>query len=201
MNAETNGIDLAVVKQPQVAVLGGHRVRMLARPVGRRATLRGRRRSRPVARTGHHHRQRRDRRDIGQEQSQRRRSARRHSGGDTSAPESTGSGPRVGEPLELLALHRPRAAKTAPPSRPRRDHVGAEPRGALVAGRLGPDRPIGHRLPPPARPARAADVGAVSVGGTLELAAVIEQVTGVQLTPSVVRRLLRERLGWSVQRP
>jgi Winged helix-turn helix len=30
---------------------------------------------------------------------------------------------------------------------------------------------------------------------------VIEQVTGVQLTPSVVRRLLRERLGWSVQRP
>jgi transposase len=29
---------------------------------------------------------------------------------------------------------------------------------------------------------------------------VIEQVTGVQLTPSVVRRLLRERLGWSVQR-
>jgi transposase len=30
---------------------------------------------------------------------------------------------------------------------------------------------------------------------------VIQQVTGVQLVPSVVKRLLRERLGWTVQQP
>lgn len=31
MNADTNGIDLAVVKQPQVAVLGSQRVRTSVR--------------------------------------------------------------------------------------------------------------------------------------------------------------------------
>jgi hypothetical protein len=30
---------------------------------------------------------------------------------------------------------------------------------------------------------------------------IIQRMTGVQLAPSVVRRLLRERLGWTVQRP
>jgi transposase len=30
---------------------------------------------------------------------------------------------------------------------------------------------------------------------------VIQRVTGVQLVPSTVRRLLRTRLGWTVQRP
>jgi transposase len=30
---------------------------------------------------------------------------------------------------------------------------------------------------------------------------VIERLTGVRLTPSPVKRLLRDRLGWTVQRP
>jgi hypothetical protein len=30
---------------------------------------------------------------------------------------------------------------------------------------------------------------------------VIERLTGVRLTPSPVKRLLRERIGWTVQRP
>jgi transposase len=34
-----------------------------------------------------------------------------------------------------------------------------------------------------------------------QVAEVIEQLTGVRLTPSPVKRLLRDRLGWTVQRP
>jgi transposase len=34
-----------------------------------------------------------------------------------------------------------------------------------------------------------------------QVAEVIERLTGVRLTPSPVKRLLRERLGWTVQRP
>jgi transposase len=34
-----------------------------------------------------------------------------------------------------------------------------------------------------------------------QVAEVIEQLTGVRLTPSPVKRLLRERLGWTVHRP
>ena len=34
-----------------------------------------------------------------------------------------------------------------------------------------------------------------------QVAEVIEQLTGVRLTPSPVKRLLRERLGWTVQHP
>jgi transposase len=79
--------------------------------------------------------------------------------------------------------------------------------GAAALGSRGPSqRPkiLDNQLPAidaALRQGPAAHGFATTVWISEHVRVVIEQVTGVQLTPSVVRRLLRERLGWSVQRP